>query len=119
VLGTDGKLWPEFSPFGTVPPQRVLADSNVLAFQPIDYNYVVVLRNDGTLWLNQGASGVPTSTQIDANVMEFVASDMQNMLVLDGDGKLWWEKAPFGTVPPARTLIPKMQRTLRKSPVAT
>lgn len=105
VLGTDGHLWLEFSPFGTVPPQRFLIDSDVLAFQPLDYNDVVVLRNDGTLWLNQGASGVPTRTQIDANVIEFAASGTQNMLVLDSDRKLWWEKAPFGTVPPARTLI--------------
>jgi hypothetical protein len=65
----------------------------------------MVLRNDGTLWLNQGASEVPTRTQIDANVIEFAASDTQNMLVLYGDRKLWWEKAPFGMVPPARTVI--------------
>jgi hypothetical protein len=105
VLGTDGHLWLEVSLFGTVPPQRFLIDSDVLAFQPLDYNDVVVLRNDGTLWLNQGASGVRTRTQIDANVIEFAASDTQNMLVLDSDRKLWWEKAPFRTVPPARTLI--------------
>lgn len=105
VLGIDGNLWLEFSPFGKVPPNRVLIDSNVLAFQPLDLNDVVVLRNDGTLWLEQGSSGTPNRTQIDGNVMEFFATDVQNVLALGGDGKLWWEKAPFGTVPPARTLV--------------
>jgi hypothetical protein len=105
VLGTDGNLWLERSPFGKVPPARVLIDSNVLAFQPLDLNDVVVLRDDGTLWLEQGSSGTPTRTQIDANVMEFAATDTQNMLVLGGDGKLWWEQGPFGTLPPARKLV--------------
>jgi len=79
----------------------------VLAFQPLDINDVVVLRTDGTLWLEQGSSATtpPARTQIDANVMEFVATDTGNVLVLGGDGKLWWEQAPFGTVPPARKLI--------------
>jgi hypothetical protein len=105
VLGTDGNLWLEFSPFGNVPPERVLIDSNVLAFQALDLNDVVVLRNDGTLWLEQGSSGTPTRTQIDGNVMEFMATDTKNVLVLGGDGKLWWEQAPFGKVPPARKLV--------------
>jgi hypothetical protein len=105
VLGTDGKLWLEFSPFGNVPPERVLIDSNVLAFQALDLNDVVVLRNDGTLWLEHGSSGTPTRTQIDGNVMEFMATDTNSVLVLGGDGKLWWEQAPFGNVPPARKLV--------------
>lgn len=105
VLGTDDKLWLEFSPFGKVPPNRVLIDSNVLAFQPLDINNVVVLRKDGTLWFEQGSSGTPTRTQIDANVMEFAATDAQNVLVLGTDGKLWWERAPWGNVPPGRQLV--------------
>jgi len=105
VLGTDGNLWLELSPFGNVPPERVLIDSNVLAFQALDLNDVVVLRNDGTLWLDHGSSGTPTRTQIDGNVMEFMATDTNNVLVLGGDGKLWWEQAPFGKVPPARKLV--------------
>jgi hypothetical protein len=105
VLGTDGNLWLELSPFGTVPPKRVLIDSNVLGFQPLDLNDVVVLRKDGTLWLEQGSSGTPKRTQIDANVMEFSGVDNNNILVLGSDGKLWWEQAPFGNVPPARTLV--------------
>jgi hypothetical protein len=88
VLGANGNLWLDFSPFETVPSQRILIDSNVLAFQLIDSNEVVVLRNDSTLRFNQGASEAPTRAQIDANVMEFAASDTQNMLVLSGDGKL-------------------------------
>jgi hypothetical protein len=105
VLGTDGNLWLELSPFGTVPPQRVLIDSNVNLFQPLDLNDVIVLRNDATLWLEQGSSGTPKRTQIDATVMEFVATDTNNVLVLGGDGKLWWETGPFGTVPPKRQLV--------------
>jgi hypothetical protein len=105
VLGTDGNLWLELSPFGKVPPARQLIDSGVLAFQPLDLNDVVVLRTDGTLWLEQGSSGTPTRHQIDANVMEFAATDIGNVLVLGSDGKLWWETAPFGTVPPARKLV--------------
>ena len=106
VLGTNGNLWLEFSPFGNVPPSRVLIDSNVLAFQVLDLNDVLVLRNDGTLWLEQGSSGTPTRTQIDANVMNFFATDTQNVLVLGSDGNLWWEQAPFGQqVPPQRKLV--------------
>src|SRR5271170_2897499 len=65
-LGMDGNLWLEFSPFGTVPPSRVLIDSNVLAMQPLDINDVIVLRTDGTLWLEQGSSASTpvTRTQI-------------------------------------------------------
>ena len=88
VLGTDGKLWLEFAPFGNVPPQRVLLDANVLAFQPLDLNEVVVLRNDGTLWLETGSSGSPARTQIAANVMEFAATDANGVLVLGTDGSL-------------------------------
>ena len=105
VLGTDGNLWLEFSPFGTPPPQRVLIDSNVNLFQPLDLNDVIVLRNDATLWLDQGSSGTPTRTQIDGNVMEYAATDTNNVLVLGGDGKLWWETGPFGAVPPKRQLV--------------
>jgi hypothetical protein len=105
VLGTDGNLWLEFSPFGSVPPARVQIDSNVLAFQPLDLNDVLVLRKDGTLWLEQGSSSTIKRTQIDGQVMGFAATDASNVLVLGSDGKLWWEQAPFGTVPPARKLV--------------
>jgi hypothetical protein len=105
VLGNDGNLWLERSPSENLPPNRVLIDSTVLAYQPLDINHVFVLRNDGTLWLEQGSSGTPSRTQIDANVMEFAATDSQNLLVLGNDGKLWWEQAPFGVVPPKRTVV--------------
>jgi hypothetical protein len=63
------------------------------------------LRTDATLWLEQKPDATPTRTQIDANVMEFASTDVDNVLVLGGDGKLWWEQAPFGVVPPKRTLV--------------
>ena len=79
----------------------------MLAFQPLDLNDVIVLRTDGSLWLEQTPSGKfpPTRTAIDQNVMEFVGTDTGNVLVLGTDGKLWWEKAPFGKVPPTRQLV--------------
>jgi hypothetical protein len=106
-VGTDGKLWLEQAPFGTVPPQRQQIDANVLAFQPLDLNDVIVLGTDGNLWLEEAPFGPvpPKRKQIDGNVMEFVAFDTQNVLVLGTDGKLWLEKAPFGKVPPARELV--------------
>ena len=68
---------------------------------------MVVLRSDGTLWLEQGSSPTapPARHQIDSNVMEFAATDTGNVLVLGTDGKLWWEQAPFRTIPPMRRLI--------------
>jgi len=84
-----------------------LIDSNVLAMQPLDINDVIVLRTDGTLWLEQGSSASTpvTRTQIDGNVMEFGATDISQVLVLGGDSNLWLEQAPFGTLPPARQLL--------------
>ena len=109
VLGTDGNLWLVLSPFGTVPPpNRQQIDANVLGFQALDLNDVIVQRKDFSLWLEQGPFGKmppPKAQQIDGNVMEFVATDTGNVLVLGSDGKLWWEQAPFGKVPPARHLI--------------
>jgi len=94
VLGTDGNLWLEFSPFGNVPPSRVLIDSNVLAMQPLDLNDVIVLRTDGTLWLEQGSSAntFVTRTQIDGNVMEFAAADNSQVLVLGEMAICGWSR---------------------------
>jgi hypothetical protein len=108
VLGTDGTLWLEFSPFGTVPPpNRQKIDVNVMGFQPLDLNDVIVQTKDANLWLEQGPFGGSSQvkTQIDGNVMEFAATDTNNVLVLGSDGKLWWETGPFGKVPPARQQV--------------
>jgi len=106
ALGTDGNLWLDFAPFGVIPPpNRVLIDSNVLAFQPLDRSDVMVLRHDGTLWLEHGDTGTPTRASISTDVMEFVASDTQNVLVLTSDGELWWKESRRGSIPPVETLI--------------
>jgi hypothetical protein len=70
VLGTDGNLWLEQGPFGTVPPSRQHIDGNVAAFQPIDLNDVLVLGSNGNLWLEHGPFGVvpPSRQQVDGNV---------------------------------------------------
>lgn len=68
VLGTDGNLWLEHGPFGTVPPTRQQVDGNVSAFQALSDTEVLVLGTDGRLWLEHGPFGAvpPPRQQIDA-----------------------------------------------------
>lgn len=114
VLGTDGNLWLEFAPFGQVPPARTLISSAVRSFQGFQSLLTGVsalaLGDDGKLWLlsyppsnpNQG-----TRQQVDGNVRSFfgLGDGTQSILVVGSDGKLWLESAPFGKVPPARTIV--------------
>lgn len=104
VLDNEANLWLYSSPFGNT---RQQIDGDVLGFQPIDVNHVIVLGTDGKLWLEQAPSGhvPPSRQQIDANVMEFTATGENNVLVLGTDGRLWWEQAPWNAVPPQRQLI--------------
>ena len=52
VLGSNGALWLEHGPFGTVPPTREQVDGNVAAFDAIDLGAVYVLGStgDAALW---------------------------------------------------------------------
>jgi hypothetical protein len=77
VRGSDGNLWLEQGPFGTVPPARVQVDGTVQAFQALDSQTVVVLAIDGTLWLELAPFGnvPPRRLAIDANVQDFQALD--------------------------------------------
>jgi len=104
VLDNEANLCLYSSPFGSNPQQ---IDGNVLAFQPLDIDHVVVLDTDGKLWLEQAPFGhvPPSRQQVDGNVMEFAATDENNVLVLGTDGRLWWEQAPWNAVPPKRQLI--------------
>lgn len=70
VLGTDGSLWLEQGPFGTVPPVRELVDSSVSSFQALSDTSVFVLRTDGTLLLEHGpfGTGGPAPQTVDQNV---------------------------------------------------
>jgi hypothetical protein len=110
VLGQDGNLWLEFSPFGVnVPPARQQVDGGVRAFQALDIQTVLVLGTDGNLWLESspfGASVPPARQQIDGSVQAFQVLDTQTVLVLGTDGNLWLESSPFGVnVPPARQQV--------------
>jgi hypothetical protein len=66
VLGTDGTLWLEHGPWGTVPPARQLVDRGVRAFQAINANQVFALGTDGHLWLESApwGSAPPHRTEI-------------------------------------------------------
>ena len=107
VLGTDGNLWLEHGPFGTVPPKREQVDGNVQAFQALDERLVFVQGLDGNLWLENGPFGQvpPPRAQVDGNVKGFAAVDENHAFVLGTDGKLWLEQGPFGHVPPSRQLV--------------
>ena len=62
ILGTDGNLWLEQAPFGTVPPKR---DGNVMEFAASDSQNVLVLGADGKLWLERAPFGkVPPARQL-------------------------------------------------------
>jgi hypothetical protein len=88
VLGTDGNLWLESSPFGvSIPPTtRKQVDGSVRAFQALDTRTVLVLGTDGNLWLESSPFGVKfppdNRTQVDASVQAFQALETQTVLVL-------------------------------------
>jgi hypothetical protein len=105
VLGSDGNLWLEHGPIGTVPPTRQQVDGNVAAFDSIDASNIYVLGSDGKLWLEFGqSSGLfgtvpPPRQQVDGNVVAFDAIDANTIYALGSDRNLWLEHGPFGTVP--------------------
>lgn len=119
VIGSDGNLWLEQAPFGTIPPARIHVDSNVIGCAAVDANTVYVVGSDGNLWLEQAPFGTtlpPVRTHVDSNVVGCAAVDDTNVYVLGYDGNLWLENGPFGTIPPSRTLVdgnvflPRFQR---------
>jgi hypothetical protein len=65
---------------------------------------VYVIRQDGTLWLEQAPFGPGNSTQVDANAIACSAVDANTVFVVGSDGNLWREHAPFGRghIPPKR-----------------
>lgn len=98
VLGADRNLWLERAPFGNVPPNRQLIDSNVLTFQTLDNQTALVLGLDGRFWKERSPFGVLAidRTLIDQNVKSFQALDSETFLVLGSDGKLWLENSQNG-----------------------
>jgi hypothetical protein len=107
VLGSDGRLWAENGPWGTVPPSRSPVDANVVAFQALDGQHAYVLGTDGRLWEEYGPWGSvpPSRSLVDAGVSSFQALDGQHAYVLGTDARLWDEKGPWGSVPPSRSPV--------------
>jgi hypothetical protein len=102
VLGTNGNLWHETGPWGTVPPARQQVDGNVAAFQALSSAETYVLGTNGNLWHETGPWGTvpPARQQVDGSVLSFYALSPFNAFVLGTNGNLWWEGGPWGPVPP-------------------
>jgi len=101
VLGTGGNLWLEHPPWAHGPggiPAREQIDSNVVGFQGIDAQNVLVLGGDQRLWLEYAPFGnvPPRRDYIDQSVAAFQFLDSQNVLVLGTDGNLWLMHPPWG-----------------------
>src|SRR5579863_1840455 len=93
VLGTNGNLWFEEPPFGSVPPTRAQVDANVQTFQGLSDTEVLVLGTNGNLWLEQAPFGLPpTRVQVDASVQSFQGLSDTAVLVLGTNGNLWLEQ---------------------------
>ena len=107
VLGTNGNLWLEQAPSGTVPPTRVQVDGNVDSFQAMSDGEVFVLGTNGNLWLEHRPFGTvpPPRVQVEANVQGFQALSPTEVYVAGTDRNLWLEHAPFGTLPPPRVRV--------------
>jgi hypothetical protein len=101
VLGSDGNLWGEFGPFGSVPPRRFLLDQNVRSFVEPNSASVFVLDGNGNVWndhitlLSQGP--VPPARElVDGFASAIFPLNSSNVLVLRNDNSLWLEQGPFG-----------------------
>jgi hypothetical protein len=114
VCGSDGNLWLEQGPWGTVPlpnssyppgpSSRYQIDGNVAGFWAWSPGEVFVVGRDGRLWLEFGfGTTIPTVPPpryaVDGNVAGFQPLSLQEVFVLGEDGNLWQELGPFGTVP--------------------
>jgi hypothetical protein len=101
VCGSDGNLWLEVGPFGTVPLPDSSYPPPLSAWSPGE---VFVLGQDGNLWLEFGFGTTvpavpPPRYHVDGNVVGFQPLSLQEVFVLGSDGNLWQELGPFGTVP--------------------
>src|SRR5271167_689403 len=68
-------------------------------FEALSDSEVLVLGQDGNLWLEHGPFGQqvpPVRQQIDGNVQAFQALSDTEVVVLGQDGNLWLEHGPFG-----------------------
>ena len=98
VLGSNGNLWLEHGPFGTVPPKRELIAGSVKAWQlgPLG-DTAFVLGTDGNLWF---ADLLPAPggrlLHVASNVSGFDWPNPNMALVLTADGNLWLEQGWSG-----------------------
>lgn len=113
VLGTNGNLWLEQGPFGTVPPQRIQLDFGTASFQAISDTQFLDL-DSGVLSLTYlDIASHPyslSSTIVDDNVqayqwLSYIGLSAFEILVLGDDGKLWLEQGPVSPVPPDRVQV--------------
>ena len=93
----------EITPFGkTIPTtNRAQVDGNVLDFQALDQENILVLGTDHNLWLETGPFVIngpvpPPRTPIDGNVGAFQATPGSDVFVLGTDKNLWLESPPYG-----------------------
>jgi hypothetical protein len=72
LAASQGTLWCEHAPFGSVPPVREHVDDNVIACSAVDANTVYVLGNDHSLWLEHAPFGSvpPTRELVDSGVAD-------------------------------------------------
>jgi hypothetical protein len=108
VLGTDGNLWSEISPWGTVPPpERWQVDGDVAAFQALSPGEVYVLGTNTNLWHETGPRGAvpPARHQVDDNVLNFQAVSGIEAYIQGTDSLLCYETGPWGIVPPQRVQV--------------
>jgi hypothetical protein len=95
VLGRDRNLcWSILlnGRSGQVPPPREQVDGNVLAFQAIDLNNVIVLGTDNILWVEHvpfGQVPPPRGQFTLLKVLAFQAVDTATIAFLDTDQNLW------------------------------
>ena len=90
VLGSDWNLWYEHDFIietqaggqlvqNTVPPPRVLVDSNVAGFQALDNNHVFVTGWDGNIWFEHDFDGTTPPPRSLVNVPAFPIQGLQAM----------------------------------------
>jgi hypothetical protein len=104
VIGSDGNLWLEQAPFGTLPPNRTPGpvDANAMACSGVDANTVFVVGSDHNFWIEHAPFGPgnipPLRTLVYTDALGCSAVDANTVYFLDSAGDLWLDKAPFLTL---------------------
>ena len=123
VEDNSNKLWLDIGPWGTTSQKPLAVDTNVETFQALNLNAIYVEDRNGILWLDQSPSLQklpPTHQQVDRNIARygsnifnpyafqakpFQALDVNSVYVVDRNGYLWLDQGPWGSLPPARTVV--------------